>query len=437
MAHTHAWPRRTATHRIAAAVCCTFLFLAACPQAAFAQAQPPIVLGQTTVDPAGGRVLSGLVNFDVTDPTTGVVVEQDRELKYTTPANFATRAAGTVNLWLIFHGGGGNTDTMNRYFDVIPDSAPTVLVFPGATGTGGNTKWRGVNAPGDETLEEQFFDIIFVEQLVANLLSANPQLHPGKVYASGFSSGANETWMLLCYRSALFQGFAMFSQQLTTVKTDGGCGNGHLQDPATQQWTVQTGYELLTGAAPDRYGYNPDLPASQQVNPTKAVFYSHGTADDNLVYTGAEGCASGGLPACDASEDPLLSQDSGGPLQDRDDISTKNWLLARHDLLDTIPPGTILLDQDPLTADSVTTLRRTYRTSLGTAGVTSRRTVRWLEMCGGVHAMSTLDHDNDLCTNISNPPPRTLCNDNLNASKDYETALEAQRFFERYAGMLQ
>lgn len=50
--------------------------------------------------------------------------------------------------------------------------------------------------------------------------------------------------------------------------------------------------------------------------------------------------------------------------------------------------------------------------------------------------MSTLDHGSDPCTHISSPPPRTPCNDNLNAAKDYETALEAQHFFERYAGML-
>lgn len=402
-----------------------------------AQAQAPIVLTQTMTNPVnGGRELSGVMTFVVTD-TTGLT--ETRQFKYTTPANFAAQGAASVNLWLVFHGGGGNTNTMNRYFDRIPASAPTVLVFPEALpiGPGGSTKWRGIERPGDETQADAFRDISFVEQLVVNLLNANPQLHPGKVYASGFSSGASMTWMLLCYRSQPFQGFAMFSQQLTKVKQEGGCGNGRIQDPLSAQWTIMTGYEQLTGRRPDRYGYNPDLPPAQQANRTQAAFYSHGTLDDNLAYTGMAGCATAN-PPCEASEDPLLSLDFGGVNQNRDDISTKNWLLARHDLLETNPVGTVLPDQEPLTnPDNVTTTRRTYNTPLGTAGVTSRQTVRWLEMVGGVHALSTLDHQGDLCTNLTPPPRRTDCNLNPNASKDYETALEAKRFFERYAGMLQ
>jgi hypothetical protein len=430
--------QRMTARVITSAACIVFLFYLAFLNTRFAHAQAPIVLAQTPVNLVNGeRELSGLLNFGVTD-ATGVVTET-REFKYTTPSNFATRAADTVNLWLVFHGGGGNTNTMNRYFDIIPDSAPTVLVFPEALpiGPGGSTKWRAVDSPGDETLTEPYRDIIFIEQLVTNLLSANPQLHEGKVYASGFSSGANMAWMLLCYRSKPFQAFSMFSQQLTKVKTDGGCGNGRIQDPVSLQWTMMTGYEVLTGARPDRYGYNASLPAGRQANQTKAVFYSHGSEDDNLVYTGVAGCATTNPPTCEASEDPMLSHDFDGPHQNRDDISTKNWLLGRHDLLDTNPAGAILPDQDTLSnTDSVTTTRRTYTTTLGTPGVTSRHTVRWLEMAGGVHALSALDHEGDLCTNLTPPPRRTDCNINPNASKDYETSMEVKNFFERYAGML-
>ncbi len=124
--------------------------------------------------------------------------------------------------------------------------------------------------------------------------------------------------------------------------------------------------------------------------------------------------------------------------QDRDDISTKNWLLGRHDLLDTSPAGIILPDRDPnpCTNDNVTTTRRTYNTSLGTLGITSRKTIRWLEMVGGVHALSALDHEGDLCSNDP-PPGRSDCNTNPNASKDYETSIEVKKFFEKYGGMLQ
>ncbi|MGQ0571994.1 MAG: hypothetical protein ACT4P5_21020, partial [Armatimonadota bacterium] len=226
-----------------------FLVCWTCLNVQMAQAQQQPVLLQTTVAANGDRNLSRLETFDVTYPD-GVV--ETREFKYSTPSNFATYAANTVNLWLVFHGGGGNTNTMNRYFDIIPDSAPTVLVFPEATlPPGGSTVWRGVVRPGDETLIDPYRDVNFIEQLVVSLLSANPQLHPGKVYASGFSSGANMAWMLLCYRSKMFQGFAMFSQQLGKAKRDGGCGNGRIQDPITSLWTIPTGYEALTGTRPD------------------------------------------------------------------------------------------------------------------------------------------------------------------------------------------
>jgi hypothetical protein len=427
--------KRMTVQCLTSSVCVVLLLYRACLSAQIAPAQVPIVLNQTSFDPTNGeRSLSPLVNFDVTD-TSGVVIET-REFKYTTPSNFATRVTHTVNLWLVFHGGGGSTDTMNRYFDIISDSAPTVLVFPEALGVGGSTKWRSVNSPGDETLADSYRDIIFIEQLVTNLLNANPQLHNGKVYASGFSSGANMAWMLLCYRSKPFQGFSMFSQQLTKAKRDGGCGNGRIQDPVSLQWTIRTGYELLTGTRPDRYGYDPSLPAGKQANKTKAVFYSHGTYDDNLAYMGAAGCSTAIPPTCEASEDPMSSLNFGGPNQHRDDISTKNWLLGRHDLLDTSPAGIILPDQDPTTIDNVTTTRRTYNTSLGTLGITSRKTARWLEMVGGVHALSTLDHKGDLCPNFP-PPGKSDCNTNPNTSKDYETSIEVKKFFESYGGMLQ
>ena len=403
-----------------------------------AQVQPPIVLTQTNITAHGERELpQATTPFDVTDPT-GAILET-RQFKYTTPSNFATRGIATVNLWVVFHGGGGNTNTMNRYFDIIPDSAPTVLIFPEAVNLNGNTQWRGVQSSSDVWRKDTFYDIIFIDQLVNNLLVNNQQLHEGKVYATGFSSGANMTWMLLCYRSKPFQGFSMHSQQLTKAKRDGGCGDGRLLDPVSGQWTGKTGYEKLTGTQADRYGYNPHLPVNKRANKTKAVLYSHGTYDDNLVFTGSAGCSTS--PAtCSPGEDPDSSMDAGGPNQNRDDISTKDWLLDRHDLLDTNPAGTILPDEDPFTYnDLVETTERTYSTSLGTPGVTSRKTISWLEMVGGVHALSAFDHEGDECSNYDPPPnmpPKSDCNLNLNASKDYETSTKVKEFFEAHAGML-
>ncbi len=425
-------PRRAAA-TLAAAVLLGWVGPA--ERAAQAQ-QPPVVLGQTPVDAQGERVLSAQVNFAVPYPDA---VLEGRRFKYSTPENYASYGAGTVNLWLVFHGGGGSTDTMNRYFDIIPASAPTVLVFPEALpGTGGSTVWRGVVLPGDGPLVEPYRDVVFVEQLRANLLGANPQLHPGRVYASGFSSGGNMTWMLLCYRSSLFRGFGMFSKQLGRPKRDEGCGNGRIQDAGSLAWSIPTGYELLTGNLPDRYGHNPALPAGLQASDTKAAFYSHGTFDDNLEFAGTVGCSSGPMPTCPPNQDPAYSMDPGGPNEDRDDISTMSWLLARHDLLDTNPAKLIVPDEnlDPLTDDLVVTTNRTYSKPLGSPGVTSRKRVRWLELASGIHALSALDHEGDNCP--THPPGGGLsdCNVNPNASKDYETSTKTREFFEGFGGML-
>jgi poly(3-hydroxybutyrate) depolymerase len=414
------------------------LFLALLTLPVLAQAQAPIVLTQTPVI-AGERDLSPPAMFEVIHPTTGAVLET-RNFKYTTPSNFATRGAATVNLWVVFHGGGGNMSTMNRYFDIIPDSAPTAIIFPEATlSPNGDTQWRGVTVLNDVKDEDTFYDVAFIEQLVDNLLSANPQLHPNKVYASGFSSGANMTWTLLCYRSKPFRGCSMHSQPLGKAKRDSGCGDGRLQHPVSGLWTVKTGYEKLTGVQADRYGYNPNLPANKIVNKTKAVLYSHGTYDDNLEFTDIAGCSTANPATCEPKEDPVNSMDEGRPNQNRDDISTTNWLLERHDLANNLVATTPLLDEDPINRnDNVETTQRTYLTSLGTPVAISLKAVRWMEMQGGVHALSAFDHEGDDCPDYGAiPPSKSNCNTNLNASKDYETSIKVKVFFETYAGMLQ
>jgi hypothetical protein len=178
---------------------------------------------------------------------------------------------------------------------------------------------------------------------------------------------------------------------------------------------------------PDRYGFNPFLPPNRAANPSKAVLYSHGTLDPNLLYTGVAGCSTMG--ACDPTEEPNFSMDPGGSNENRDDVSSIDWLLERHDVADTSFPG-VLPDQVPgFWNDAVVTTERTYQISLATAGVSSRRPVRWLELTDGVHALSAFDHEGDVC-------PTTNCNTAAGASKDYETSLKMKEFFEGFADML-
>ena len=87
--------------------------------------------------------------------------------------------------------------------------------------------------------------------------------------------------------------------------------------------------------------------------------YSHGTYDDNLEFTGMAGCSTAILP-CNPQEDPVNSMDEGGPNQNRGDISTRDWLLERHDLASSFVATRQLPDEDPINGiDNVVTAERT------------------------------------------------------------------------------
>ncbi len=352
-------------------------------------------------------------------------VTETRGFHYSTPKNFANRANKSVNLWFVFHGSGENSTRMHEFFEKIPHTSPTLLVYPQAlrissdnvvdTSTDGKTKWRVVRQPNQAAEKNSFRDVVFVDWLATKLLEHNPQLKRKKVFASGFSSGAGLTWMLLCYRSAPFQGFAIYSQQLGSFRESGGCGDGQL----AQLGDTRTGYEKLTGMLPDKYGYQAGL-ALEGV-PTKAVFYAHGTIDGNLLYEGnAVGCSEKGR--CDSKEDPQYSMDPDGSLEDRDDISTVNWLTKRHQLSAQATLEKLIPDSDPGVDDKVTTHRYDYE-YISDPGTTFERVhgepIRWYEMTGVGHSLSALDQ-----------------NDGGGFSTDYNVSIHTQKFFEVKAKML-
>lgn len=374
---------------------------------------------------AGNRGISAVVTFDHHQPD-GVV--ETREFQYSTPKNFKNRAHDSVNLWLVFHGKNGNSSSMHgKYFKVIPHDAPTVMVYPEAlrvtyqnqvtTDTDEQSMWRGHQTPGDGAEPNAFRDVTFVERLVGRLLINNPQLNGNKVYVSGFSSGASMTWMLLCYRSAMFAGFAVYSHELGLIRETEGCGDGELSGLTDNR----TGYERLTGVEPDRYGPNGNPPA-MLLSPTKPVLYIHGTLDDNLIFGPTAGCWAGRPPLaaneCALNEDPLFSMDYGGPLEDRDDKSSVLWLLSRHLLPNEPASVCTVLDADRSNSDSVVTFRYEYRSASAIA-LGSHEPVTWYEMKGADHNVSTLDQ------------PTVGLN-----STDFEASLHTQSFFETVAGML-
>ncbi len=350
---------------------------------------------------------------------------EDREFRYSTPKNFANRAKKSVNLWFVFHGGGGSSKSMHKYFDEISHAAPTLFVYPQALRVNhdnvvdGNREnkrlWRAVRKPGSASDPNSFRDVVFIDWLTTKLLQHNSQLKKKRVFASGFSSGAGMTWMLLCYRAAPFQGFAMYSQQLGSVRVSDGCGDGQLP----QAGDARTGYEKLTGQQPDKYGYSlssVQIGGSIQRAATKAVFYVHGTADENLVHDGDIGCWERG--ECELSEDPQYSMDPEGPLEDRDDISTVHWLTRRHQLPSQATGRIIVPD---VVKDGITTSGYDYKSvsdSAATFDSGHGEPIRWYEMKGAAHGLSALDRDEE------------------DKSKDYDVSVHTQKFFEAEAMML-
>ncbi len=386
----------------------------------------PFNLKNTGIDPkTSKRDLSEPVSVTHRQPDG---LTENRMFSYSTPKKFAKQDNKRINLWLVFHPGNGTSKSIHRFFEEIPHDAPNVLVYPQAlrvnwdnvVDAGSNRLWRVVRKPESASDPNAFRDVVFVEWLVAKLLKHNPQLNPNKVYISGFSSGGSMSWMLLCYRSAPFKGFAMYSHQLGSFRENGGCGDGQL----VQSGDKRTGYEKLTGQQADKYGFKVGtLGSSPQITSTKAVFYAHGTADDNLIHDDIIGCWDRG--ECKLPEDPLYSMDPEGSLEDRDDISTVNWLTKRHQLLN--PPIKTNIRQEPhipipgKKEFNVSTVKYDYKyVSNPATGIDTGHgePIRWYEMIGADHSMSALDQNGE------------------RQSNDYDVSVHTHKFFEAEAGML-
>lgn len=200
----------------------------------------------------------------------------------------------------------------------------------------------------------------------------------------------------------------MYSQQLGSGRRSGGCGDGQL----LQANDNRSGYEKLTGSLPDQYGHSvsgaPNT--SRQNAATVAVFYAHGTADKNLVRTGDSGCWE--REECDISEDPLFSMDPGGALKSRDDISTINWLIARHQLSSN--PNTSLFLPDSNLRDEKKIIQRNYYAEQeGRITRYQGAPISWLERIGAKHNVPSVE-----------------------SGGDYDQSVYTERFFEIHADML-
>ncbi len=177
--------------------------------------------------------------------------------------------AGPRPLVLGFHGAGGSAlgHAEGSRFSELADRENFIVAYPQARGG----RWRLWGDAGD---------VLFAEGIVRDLV-ARGLADPRAVYASGFSLGAQMTWLLGCERPAMFAAIGM----------------------------IAGGYPGICGG-PDR--------------PPAIIF--HGTRDPVFNYRGES--SSMALPAFArawAARDVCDVPEEGAILFQRDDATARSW----------------------------------------------------------------------------------------------------------------
>ncbi|MEZ4236370.1 MAG: PHB depolymerase family esterase [Myxococcota bacterium] len=121
----------------------------------------------------------------------------------------AVRGGQKVPMVVMFHGGHGDgTSAARLWLDQFDE--PYILVFP--NGQDWKPEWSGW-APTDGDVAQH---VKFVDALLDQLVRDYP-VDPKRIYAAGFSDGAQMTFRLACMLDQRFAGFAMVAQ---TMKDD-------------------------------------------------------------------------------------------------------------------------------------------------------------------------------------------------------------------------
>ena len=105
-------------------------------------------------------------------------------------------------LVLVFHGGGGNADASSEYFGLNEksDEAGFIVVYPEGTGKKVLGKffgtWNAGRCCGD-SLKNNIDDVGFVDNMIKQL-KKDFNIDKKKVFATGFSNGAQMSYRLAC-----------------------------------------------------------------------------------------------------------------------------------------------------------------------------------------------------------------------------------------------
>ena len=108
----------------------------------------------------------------------------------------------SIPLVLAFHGGGGNADDSTEYFRLNKKSEKEEFIIVYPEGTGKKTlgkffgTWNAGRCCGD-SLENNIDDVGFVDNMI-NQLSKDFNIDEKRIYAVGFSNGAQISYRLAC-----------------------------------------------------------------------------------------------------------------------------------------------------------------------------------------------------------------------------------------------
>ena len=171
--------------------------------------------------------------------------EVEREYLQYVPESYDGSTA--VPVMLSFHGFGGRANDQMGMSDMrdLAESENFILIYPQGTRLEGFTHWN-TYLPGGENKSEAD-DFGFVDAML-DVVSADYAIDSSRVYATGFSNGADFTYTLACY----------LSDRVTAIAPVSGL-----------MW-----YETRNDCEP--------------THPT-AVLHIHGTRDNDRPYDGIDG----------------------------------------------------------------------------------------------------------------------------------------------------
>ena len=168
---------------------------------------------QTTNAPAGTTSLGGDVVLGLSSQTLvhdGLI----REFLLYVPT--AYDGARKLPLVLNFHGNGGTPEAHMAYSDMrdFAELEEFIVIYPQGTLLDGDSHWNSmVSADGNKSDAD---DLGFVNALLM-LMSSNYALDESRVYATGYSNGADFTYTLACYLSERITGIAPVSGLMTEL----------------------------------------------------------------------------------------------------------------------------------------------------------------------------------------------------------------------------